>query len=339
MSNAKHYLSSAGAAALLIVLLCSCGGKRGHLQVDVKLDNIEMADIYIYSDEGVIAQIDTIHLKKGHGEYETPLAGPATFHLVYPGFKELVFWGNSGEAISVKGDAQNLKSVKVEGNKHNEQYTRFRLQTAQMSPDSVKAEAERFIRLNPSSPVSMLLLSQHFTKSENAVKGLEMCNLIEQEKDADLLKLDKIRRAIQSSQILKIGSALPSFKLTTEKGKTITDKQFRGKHLILNFWANWMGNSNSNYNINRLLQNEKNKFKVLSYSLDNDSRLRLSAGQVTDSLAYVEYCDNKVWNSPLVKQFGIHNLPTIILVDPKGKILAVGNNWQRDIEPAVKKIK
>ncbi|MCL2669404.1 MAG: TlpA family protein disulfide reductase [Syntrophaceae bacterium] len=40
---------------------------------------------------------------------------------------------------------------------------------------------------------------------------------------------------------LKVGNAAPDFKLDTPQGKTISLRSFRGKSVLINFWATWCG--------------------------------------------------------------------------------------------------
>ena len=39
--------------------------------------------------------------------------------------------------------------------------------------------------------------------------------------------------------ITKVGDSAPVFRMKTENGKTLTEKDFGGKLLVLNFWASW----------------------------------------------------------------------------------------------------
>lgn len=339
MSNKMHYRTTGVYCLLLILFLSSCMGKRGHVQVSVQLKNLDQADLYVYTSDGNIPQVDTIHLMKGRGEYETPIKELTTLHLVYPNFQELTIWAGSGDVIKVKGDAQNLKAVSVKGNTPNKLYTKFRRQTAQMMPDSVRIEAEAFIRQNLTSPVSLLLLEQNFANGQDLKTGEELCQLLEQEESVDGRQLDQVRKAIQASKILRVGATLPAFQLKDEEGNIITDKQYRGRYLLLNFWANWMGNSSSNnYAIRRTLESHCKNFSMLNYNLETNRSLTNNYTTIPDSLSWTDFCDYKAWDSPLVKKLGINNLPTTIFVDPKGKILAVGTNYQRDIQPAIDKV-
>ncbi len=131
---------------------------------------------------------------------------------------------------------------------------------------------------------------------------------------------------------LHVGMRLP-------KVDIIEQSRQPGKYLLIGFWANWRsGASVVNTVIKRALQSYgSDNLCALSYSLDLDQRMR-RIGEGADSLAWQSFCDYKAWESPAVVRLGIRNIPMLILLDPQGKIVALGSNYTSDIEPTLRKL-
>ena len=104
---------------------------------------------------------------------------------------------------------------------------------------------------------------------------------------------------------------------------TLDLSKFKGKVVILNFWASWSKASRAeNKNIVRVYQKYKNNPKIVfvSVSLDTDQE-SWRAAISEDELAWVnQVCDFKKYQSPIALQYGVNTVPKIFLVDAKGHI-------------------
>lgn len=104
---------------------------------------------------------------------------------------------------------------------------------------------------------------------------------------------------------------------------TLNLDKYKGKVVILNFWASWSKASRAeNKNIVRVYQKYKNNAKVVfvSVSLDTDQESWKTA-IAEDELAWVnQVCDFKKYQSPIAMQYGVNTVPRIFLVDAKGHI-------------------
>ncbi len=129
---------------------------------------------------------------------------------------------------------------------------------------------------------------------------------------------------------LRVGMKLPKVDVIERSRKP-------GRHMLIGFWANWRSGAGAvNTVFQRSLAQYGDSLCALSYSLDVDSNmLRAAIGR--NGLEWDSYCDYFGFESPAVAQLGINNIPLIILLDPEGRILAVGSNFSAQIEPALKK--
>jgi hypothetical protein len=106
-----------------LLLLTSCGGKKGELRISGEFKNLKQADFFLFSEEGYMESIDTIHVRNGKFDYRLPLtADEASFTLVYPNFSTLDLFGGSGQHIRIEGDARSLSEVRVEGGRVSEEF-------------------------------------------------------------------------------------------------------------------------------------------------------------------------------------------------------------------------
>ncbi|MCX6332495.1 MAG: TlpA disulfide reductase family protein [Bacteroidetes bacterium] len=129
-------------------------------------------------------------------------------------------------------------------------------------------------------------------------------------------------KTIQSIGIGSIGSFMPEFKQNDVNGNAVSLSSFKGKYVLVDFWASWCGPCRAeNPNVVKAYNEFKNKnFTILSVSLDQDKAKWLDAIQ-KDGLTWTHVSDLKYWNNAVAQQFGIQSIPASFIIDPAGKII------------------
>ncbi|WP_346317275.1 TlpA disulfide reductase family protein [Chitinophaga sp. YIM B06452] len=150
---------------------------------------------------------------------------------------------------------------------------------------------------------------------ENAMVKDLLSNIANVEKDA--------KTEASSGPSSMIGQQAPDFTLPDPTGKQVSLSSFKGKYVLVDFWASWCGPCRQeNPNVVQAYLKYKNKnFTILGVSLDKTKDAWLKA-IADDGLAWSHVSDLKFWDSSVVPLYGISGIPTNILVDPQGKIVA-----------------
>lgn len=108
-------------------------------------------------------------------------------------------------------------------------------------------------------------------------------------------------------------------------GNAVSLASFKGKYVLLDFWASWCGPCRAeNPNVVKAYNKYKDKgFTILSVSLDQPGKHQAWMDAIhKDGLTWTHVSDLKFWDNEVAKQYGIRAIPQNFLIDPEGKIIA-----------------
>lgn len=127
--------------------------------------------------------------------------------------------------------------------------------------------------------------------------------------------------SLGSERLLAIGGEPIGFDVKSIRGERLSPAAYRGKVLLIDFWATWCGPCVAEMpNVKDVYAKYHGKgFEIVGISLDQ-SRDKLDTYIQRTGIEWPQYFDGKWWNNDVAVRYGIKSIPTTILVDKKGKI-------------------
>jgi peroxiredoxin len=179
---------------------------------------------------------------------------------------------------------------------------------------------------------------------DNSDKAIQVVEQLKQQfpdtgpgKKADSV-MDAIRKAAEAKTVragLVAGSTFPDFAEKDVQGKPLSIANFKGKVVLLDFWATWcppcvreLPNVIKTYE-----KHHAQGFEIIGISLDQDEQ-KLKSFTEEKKMAWQQYFDGQGWGNKLAGKYGIQSIPATFLLDGQGKIIGADLRGE-DLEEAV----
>ena len=306
--------------ALAVLAFSSCAEEKKGYVIDGQVTDVKDGMMYLKKYVGKsFVDVDSTAIVDGKFKFEGVISEALAHGLTTrkESSRPMVFFlENNAMNITMN---ESGKEMNITGSEANDIYLRNAKITRAKgySLDSLLAA-------HPSSPVAAYFVVKDFAYKLD----LEGMKAVRAKLDASLAGseyVNQIESMISRMEKVQVGSVAPDFTLPDVDGNPVSLSSFRGKYVLVDFWAAWCPDCRKeNPNIVAAWEKYKDKnFAVLGVSLDRKRDQWLAAIE-KDNLTWTQVSDLKYWDSEAAVLYCIRWIPMSFLIDPEGKIVAIG---------------
>lgn len=349
----KHVLLGT-ALGLFLFSACNTGGGNSYT-IKGNLKNYKDSVLYLAQQESAIPSFDTLKVTDGKFTFKGKADQPKFAQIITPdqrsGFPLFLEPGT----IEINGNADSMQygKVTVSGTPNNadlqkvmqiqepfmqtmmamqSQYMQARMagdtattsgieKTMDSLQNVISDKMKSFVKEHPKSMVSILVLQTLGNNMEASELEQLYSGLDTSVQHSQMGETIGSRLALEKKT--SVGQMAPDFTMNDTDGKPVSLSSFKGKYVLVDFWASWCGPCRAeNPNVVKVYNTFKNKdFTILGVSLDKTKEDWEKAIK-DDHLNWNQVSDLQYWDNAAAKLYGIQAIPANFLIDPSGKIIA-----------------
>lgn len=225
------------------------------------------------------------------------------------------------QSVIQKAMKLNMEAAQIEGDDEAGKEA-FR-QKAQAFEKEVMMTGLNFIKDHPKAHASLFLLMNELKSRLEDEHFIQLFKGLDPEVKNSRLGKSVAAEIARMEQSSKTSGEAIDFQQKDPQGKLVKLSSFRGKYVLIDFWASWCGPCRmENPNVVAAYHQFKDKnFTILGVSLDKSRGDWLEAIQ-QDGLVWTQVSDLKGWGNEVAQLYGVRGIPQNFLIDPQGRIIA-----------------
>ncbi len=348
-------------SVVVTALLFACNkGSKNNYTISGKLINAKTGDMIIIQKWSKDAKNDTAYLDKdGKFSFKGNFTEPTVATLLLPNTanktnsSSTIFFIDA-DNISINGNADSSNNLLVVGGKANEENNKMQtvlkkyylqlkpigdslqalyakkdttsIETLQIKYTQLEQQQNKdvldFINANSNSYAAAFYAYLFFNGSSNLTAVESVFTKLSPNIKESYFGL-KLKEVVDNLKVTGVGGIAPEFTLQSLDGKTVSLSSFKGKYVLIDFWASWCSpcrQENPNV-VNAYKQFKDKNFTIVGVSLDED-KAAWQAAVIKDNLTWTHVSDLKGWNSTVAAQYGVQSIPANFLLNTEGRIIA-----------------
>ncbi|KAA6332491.1 Thiol-disulfide oxidoreductase ResA, partial [termite gut metagenome] len=317
---------------LLFVAICLFGcnnDKTEYVSITGNIKGLGDDTIYVYGVDEFFNFMDTIYVKDDKFSYTIQADTVNQITLLLNNRQTYPVFFDKKDKITIEGDTSHLETPIIMGNPTNEKLTAFLQELEgieEISNKKLEEKVDSFIHKNQTSPISVYLLDTYFVKKAQPdyARIKQLIEVMSGEL-RDRPYMEKLMEFVEQAEKAEPEKVIPSFNLLDINNKKVSYTTLDSKYILIHFWASWDDKSRQANaelrKINRIYtkkekrrikkKDDKKELSIVGISLDADKN---SWKQIVkkDTLTWTQVCDLSGWNSNIVKQYAVRELPANI---------------------------
>lgn len=300
---------------ILSFLLIGCTNGNQEFTLKGKIQGLE-SDTILAVYQLPEYKLDTITTIEDEFKYTFTPDTFTVFTLIFNKTKEYPIFANKGEKVEIEG---NINDLKVKGKGENKLFTQITQVLENTPASNIKDKVDSIIQKNNHSFTNLFLIDKYFVQdsltSDNKIEELinSQIGIIK-----DTPYMTDLQNKLKNQKL----QSVYALNNKDRNGENFKWNTIKNKYVLIDFWASWHPQSLIEQDsLQRVVKDlHKENFTIVSISLDYDKEAWLKASD-RDTTQWVQLCDFKGWENTLIKDQGITNLPSNLLLNKDKRII------------------